>query len=120
MFFFTDLLKKIYENTVEIKQTLKGILHFFISYSLYNLYTRYLLVLTSRIEKLEEDNKKMHSRQLTEQNITQKLIKPNTGGIQILKTTLNSVEEFQKFEENVQKSPELCDKLVSIQYNAFL
>ncbi|KAL7725167.1 hypothetical protein ACLKA6_017323 [Drosophila palustris] len=85
-----DMLKKILSNTVEIMQSLKG--------------------LTSRIEKLEEDNKKMHCRQLTELSMTQKLIKPKKES-PILKSPCNSVEEFKKLEDNLMKSPELNEKL---------
>ncbi|KAM8721490.1 hypothetical protein ACLKA7_007379 [Drosophila subpalustris] len=85
-----DVIKKILSNTAEIKQSLKG--------------------LTSRIEKLEEDNKKMHCRQLTELSMTQKLIKPKKES-PILKSPCNSVEEFEKLEDNLMKSPELNEKL---------
>ncbi|XP_070138929.1 uncharacterized protein, partial [Drosophila bipectinata] len=86
----TDLLQEILKNTIEIKNTLKDLTH--------------------RVEKLEDDNKKMHSRQLTELTMTKKLITPKKE-TPILQSPFKTVEAFEKLEEELKKSPELSDRL---------
>jgi len=67
---------------------------------------------------LEADNTNIQTRILTEVIAQRKLVQGNKPRMLLPPKSFNKIEDIEKFEEDLNNSAELCEKLVRITKNA--